>query len=112
MFEDTVGQCNTKFSVAKGYFEGLSSTQRSIFMTSSDFVISCARDRLEDWATALGKTITYINGDYEITNKSNAIISDHFNKNVYIFIIIGIISVSGTGLYFLLKKKKRMKEDK
>ena len=112
MFEDTVGQCNTKFSVAKGYFEGLSSTQRSIFMTSSDVVISCARDRLEDWATALGKTITYINGDYEITNKSNAIISDHFNKNVYFFIIIGVISVSGTGLYFLLKKKKRMKEDK
>ena len=112
MYEDTNGQCNSKFSVAKGYFEGLSSTERDTFMTSNDYVILSARTRLLDWAKHLGKTITYEDGDYVISNSKivspiDGIISKNNNSSSVIVILSLIGITTFCGYIFLRKRKER-----
>ncbi len=108
MYEDTNGQCSSKFSVAKGYFEGLSTSERTTFMTSNDYVIATARERFEAWATHEGKTITLSNGDYVISpvkSIGNIVLKEHNN----VAIIISIVSLIGLGSIsapILLKKRK------
>ena len=108
MFEDTVGQCNTKFDIAQGYFNNMPSYQKNLFMTSNDFVISSARTRLQDWAKALGKQIVSENGDYVIktVKPNNFIISNENNNLLTLIIIVSTLGISIIGGYFYLKKKK------
>ena len=108
MYEDTDNQCSTKFTTAKGYFEGLTSAERNTFMTSSDYVISTARDRLEAWARHQGKTIDYIDGDYLISNISRipAILNNSINNTTIIVAVTVGIAAIAIGGYFLLRKKK------
>ncbi len=108
MYEDTNNQCETKFSVAKGYFEGLTAAQRETFMTSSDYVISTARTRLQAWATHLGKTITYSNGDYVISNSHilNPIIDTSNSESLSIIIAISLLAVTGVVGYFYFQRKE------
>lgn len=109
MFEDTNNQCTSKFSVASGYFNSLSVSERETFMTSSDYVISFARERFEAWARHLGKTISYENGDYVITNERiispiNSVTSD--NPAMIIVIISVVMGGIAIGGYFFIHKKK------
>ena len=108
MYEDTNGQCNTKFSVAKGYFEGLSLSQRNVFMTSTDYVISTARTRFEAWAKALGKVITHIDGDYVISAPKLFTLSEN-NGLIVINIIVSSLAISLLGSYLIIRKKKNSK---
>ena len=109
MYEDTNGQCTTKFATAKGYFEDLTKEERASFMTSNGYVVSTARTRLQAWAAYLGKTITYTNGDYVISSSNvlNPIVLKDSNK-VMIITVISLISVSAIGGYFFLRKRKEM----
>ncbi|MGM9873846.1 MAG: endonuclease [Bacilli bacterium] len=59
MYNDTENQCLTKFNDVINKLNTLSSDEIKTFFTSEDYVISCARERLNAWAIALGKTITY-----------------------------------------------------
>ena len=106
MYEDTNNQCNTKYSVAKGYFENLTKTERTSFMTSSDYVIATARERLEAWARNKGESISLTNGDYVIaTNNGIRLIN---NDNTYIIALaISMISLIGFGGYFFFRFKKK-----
>lgn len=109
MYADTSNQCTSKFSVAKGYFENMSSSGRSTFMTSSDYVIATARARFEAWAASLGKTITYTNGDYVVSNARvmpGVISANSSEKLIPIIIAISLATITFVGGYYFLKRKK------
>lgn len=109
MYEDTNGQCNSKFTVAKGYFEGLSKSERATFMSSDDYVISTARTRLEAWASYLGKSITYSDGDYVISNAKNVSFNSDgivSNDSITLVVVLSSVLFITVGGYFLLKKRK------
>lgn len=110
MYEDTNDQCATKFTIAKGHFEELTVEGRNTFMTSSDYVISTARERLEAWARHQGKTIDYdyVKGDYSISNISRipVILNNSINNTTIIVVVTVCIAVIAIGGYFLLRKKK------
>lgn len=107
MFEDTENQCTTKFTTASGYFNNLSSSEKSTFMNSSDYVISNARERFEAWATNRGKTITYSNGTYAIVNASHRMVSFvNENNTGFIVLLIGIMMCCSTfAIAFYMFKK-------
>ena len=108
MYEDTNNQCTSKFTTAKGYFEGLTSSERSTFMTSDDYVISTARERFEAWARHEGKSINYSNGDYAISNASriNILVNSTVNNSTIVVVVVVGIATLAVGGYFLLRKKK------
>lgn len=109
MYEDTNNQCSTKFNVAKGFFEGLSKAERSDFMTSSDYVISTARTRLEAWARNQGKSIANVNGDYVVSAQQNpiAVMSINSNSNVIIIVVASVIMIAAVGGYFYIRRYKQ-----
>lgn len=109
MYEDTSDQCLSKFPIAKGYFEGLSSSERVSFMISDDYVISEARNRLQDWARHIGKTITLQNGDYVVSNLRNVVSlinTAKVGESMVAVISVTIISLAAVGGYFFLRKRK------
>ena len=108
MFEDTSGQCTTKFNVASTYFNNMPITQRATFMTSDDYVISTARERFEAWARSLGKTISYTNGDYVIQNARSMQIIGNTTDNTALLIVIVSVIMGGIAIggYFFIRKKK------
>ena len=115
MYEDTNSQCETKFSVAKGYFEDMSTSERNTFMTSSDYVISTARERLEAWAKNQGKEIVHINDDYVIQSSLADIqnlLSQDNSTSVLLIIFASIVTLSFTSLILILKKKRLNKNNR
>ena len=68
MFEDAENQCVSKYDEAKELFLALPAEMRSTFMTSSDYVIASARERLQAWAAHEGETIIFVNGDYAMSS--------------------------------------------
>lgn len=107
MFEDTNEQCKTKFPTAKGYFEGLSKAERNTFMTSNDYVISTARERLVAWAAYHGKTITNSGDDGYVINSNKLSITAQNNAVLLITIISVVIISSLTVTYLVIKKRKQ-----
>ncbi len=76
-------------------------------MTSDDYVISTAKDRLDKWLINQGKEISISNGDYVVTTKNSVTSYTQENNHIYLIIAVsGVISISILGFYFLLKKKK------
>ena len=115
MFEDTNNQCETKFGVAQGYFEGLSDSEKTSFMTSDDYVISTARTRFSAWATHLGKVITTDgDGKYIIQNAKFAKTSPDGQLNLeedsslMILFIICTLGAGSLSAFYLVKKKKKI----
>ena len=111
MYEDTDGQCESKLDIAKGYFEGLIASEQEIFMTSSEYVIASARERLIAWATHEGKSITTdSNGKYVISNsiKMTSFGQTELNDDNSIIILFTVCSLGASTLsaFYLLRKKK------
>lgn len=107
MFEDTSKQCVDKFPTAKGYFEGLSKAERNTFMTSNDYVISTARERLVAWAAYHGKTITNSGDDGYVINSNKLSITAQ-NNAILLITIIGVVIISSlTVTYLVIKKRKQ-----
>ena len=106
MYEDTNNQCTSKLDTAIMMFENLSTSGRNTFMTSSDYVIATARERLEAWALNQNKTIDHVNGDYVI----NAQINDINRNNCIILIIVitSIVSLSAASLFLMNTRKKKL----
>ena len=110
MYEDTPNQCSSKFSVAKSYFEALTSEGRSEFMTSNDFVINHARTRLQAWAINLGKEITYVNGDYVVSDSRRTTrLTEGKNNSALILVLAVGFSVSSALTCILIKRKRQVK---
>ena len=115
MYEDTNGQCNTKFETAKGYFEGLSSSEQQKFMNDDDYVISCARTRFYAWARALNITITTnSDGTYTISesraNKSifNSQLGLEDDSTLVILLITLTLGASTLSAFYLIKKRRKI----
>ena len=109
MYTDTSGQCTSKYSVAKGYFNNLSSSDKTTFMTSSDYVIATARERLQAWAAYHGESITLSGGSYVIgSNNGMRLLSGDNSGMIIALATFGVTSVL-LGLSFIgygFKKKK------
>lgn len=107
MYTDTNNQCVSKYPLAKSYYLNLPETEKTIFMTSTDYVISCARNRFIDWAKHNGEII---NANYSISNINNSSITsldDNLSNLITIHLLLITIGCCGTYLVF---KKKRNKE--
>ena len=106
MFEDTNNQCETKLDYAIKYFYNMSTSERSTFMSSNDYVIKTARERLNAWLVNQGKQIEEDNGDYIISplRFTNPIHSENSGALIAIILStsISLIAVSA----FLIKRKK------
>ena len=112
MYEDTNNQCVSKFSVAEGYFEGLTATERNAFMTSNDYVIATARERFEAWAANQKKSIVEENDDYVIKSapKIYGGLAVQEDSQIYLILTVLLSSVGLLGLgWFLYKRKKLLK---
>ena len=106
MYEDTSNQCVSKLSTAIGYYQNLVETDKTTFQTSNDYVISTARERLEAWAAAQGKTINYTNGT--LSNRANVfnIYSGNDNETTLFVLILSVVSLSTVALCFIIKRKR------
>ena len=107
MFEDTDNQCVTKLDIALGYLNNMSAADKQTFMTSNDYVIATARERLNAWARNQGKTISLTNGEFVASSTSNSLINIANNNTLIVVIAVAtsIIALTATG-YFLTKRKR------
>lgn len=105
MFEDSNNQCVSKLPIALDYYKNLSASGKSEFQTSDDYVISTARERLNAWAVAQGKTINYSSG--ELSNKAVMFGFNVATENgTTIIVIVGLISTASLTMLLFIKKKR------
>ena len=109
MYEDTNNQCVSKLTTAINYINNCSSSELETLQTSSDYVISTARERLEAWARNQGKSIDYSSAGSvslkAIKNTMLTSINSPFNNISIIVIICSISVVSIVGIYLIIRKK-------
>lgn len=110
MFEDTENQCVSKLDTAITYFESMSKEERTLFMTSEDYVIATARERLEAWLANQEKQINIVDGDYVISNNkaSMSYFSEEDNGITIILVASSFLSISILGCLLVLKKRKHI----
>ena len=108
MYEDTNNQCNTKLGTAIGYLSGMSSSERSTFSSSNDYVISTARTRLEAWAASKGKTINYNNGSLSPLNTLVSFIGNVNNNIIIVLVLLSLVGLTAIGAhgYIQIKRNK------
>ena len=106
MYADTVNQCGSKCTNALNYFNNLSKEDRVTFMTSEDYVIATARERLLAWAAHEGKTIVLNNGDYVVSSSRTSFASVDNDNSLPIIIIVGLIGLMALSGYLYFKKRK------
>ena len=107
MYEDTNGQCITKLSQALTKLNSMSDDDKNTFMTSNDYVISTARERIEAWARHEGKTFSLTNNTFVVNSASISPITNNVTNNptltiVVIFTTMSLISIGG---YFFIRRK-------
>ena len=109
MYEDTVNQCVEKLDVVLLELNNLSESELNTFTTSSDYVISTARERLEAWARNQGKSIDYSSVGAVALKSINNQLFTSINESIdnILIVIICFISVTSLfALYAIIKKKK------
>lgn len=112
MINDTSNQCKTKLAIAIDKLNSLSVAEKDLFNSSSDYVISTARNRLEAWARSENKILTYNEGVY-VANVNNI---DRFINNIdtNISLLLHLLVFSIGGVTFstclVLRKKKRERQ--
>lgn len=109
MINDTVNQCKAKLGIVIDKLNSLSAIEKDLFNSSTNYVISTARNRLEAWARSEGKVLTYNEGLY-IANVNNI---DRYINNVDTnisllvhLLVFSIGSVTFSTCLILRKKKK------
>ena len=109
MYEDSLNQCETKFEEASLRFGKMDASGRALFMTSSDYVISTARERLLAWARHEGKTIDFVNNDYVVSQSKIVLpilMGDKTIQNSTLIMVITLVSLTALGGYFFVRKRK------
>ena len=113
MYADTEGQCENKFDFAKDYFEDMYIADKTEFMSSNDYVISSARERLLAWARYHNTQITYLNGEYvfsklnSLHNYSGENLFEDNSNSIFTLLVICTVGVGAVSILYLLKKKKK-----
>lgn len=108
MYEDTDNQCLSKFQTAIDMLNTMSLTNKQLFMSSDDYVVSTARTRLQAWATSQGKTISLSDGNIiSSTNQSMSFIANETESSTMIVVlVISSLSLLAIGVFSLKIKKK------
>ena len=107
MYEDTNNQCTTKLDIAIGYLNMMTNSDKQTFMTSNDYVIKTARERINAWCVNQGKTLSLTNNSFVASSVNLPLVEN--NSMLVLVSIISIISISSISIY-LISKKKRLKE--
>lgn len=107
MYEDTDGQCTTKLSSALEKLNSMSNSDKDTFMTSTDYVIATARERIEAWARHEGKTLSLTNNTFVVNSASISPITNNVTNNptLTIVIIVATMSLISIGGYFFIRRK-------
>lgn len=109
MINDTSNQCKTKLDIAIDKLNSLSVTEKDLFNSSSDYVISTARNRLEAWARSENKVLTYNGGVYvaNVNNIDRYINNVDTNISLLVHLVLSAIGSVTFSIFLILRKKKR-----
>ncbi len=105
MYEDTEGQCVSKLGSAIDKLNNMSTSDKSTFWSSNDYVIKTARERIQAWAAHEGKTLSYSGGSFVISGSNGPFIKVNNNNTVLIVLAVMMSMTCLGGLLFLKKKK-------
>ncbi len=109
MINDTVNQCKTKLGIAIDKLNSLSVIEKDLFNSSSDYVISTARNRLEAWARSENKVLTYNEGVYaaNVNNIDRYINNADSNISLLVHLLVFSIGSVAFSTCLILRKKKK-----
>ena len=103
-------RCTANYSAAKTAFNGLTTAERSYFVsqgtTGGQYEEEYAR--LLAWAEANGETIGTAGGKTNVLNSAQilGIINKGNNSYVTIIVVVSLVSLTAIGGYFFLRKRK------
>lgn len=111
MYENTNNQCLTKLDIALEKLNTLSQSDKNTFMTSNDYVIKCARERIQAWARNQGKEFELNNDNNFVINSNNNFNGDNFTDegSTSLIVIICALSLVSTISLLIIKKRKHIK---
>ena len=111
MYENTNNQCLTKLDIALEKLNTLSQSDKNTFMTSNDYVIKCARERIQAWARNQDKEFELNNDNNFVINSNNIFNGDNFTDkdSTSLIIIICALSLVSTISLLIIKKRKHIK---
>lgn len=112
MYENTNNQCLTKLDIALEKLNTLSQSDKNTFMTSNDYVIKCARERIQAWARNQDKEFELNNNNNNfVINSNNIFNGDNFTDggSTNLIIIICALSLVSTISLLIIKKRKHIK---
>ena len=108
MINDTVNQCKTKLGIAIDKLNSLSVIEKDLFNSSSDYVISTSRNRLEAWARSEGKVLTYNEGVYAANANNIDRYINNADSNISLLVHLLVFSIGSVtfSTCLILRKKK------
>ena len=109
MINDTTNQYKTKLGIAIDKLNSLSIIEKDSFNSSSDYVISTARNRLEAWARSEGKVLTYNEGVYAANANNIDRYINNIDTNISLLVHILVFSIGSVtfSTCLILRKKKK-----
>lgn len=109
MINDTTNQCKTKLGIAIDKLNSLSAIEKDLFNSSSDYVISTARNRLEAWARSEGKVLTYNEGVYAANANNIDRYINNVDTNISLLVHLLVFSIGSVtfSTCLILRKKKK-----
>lgn len=109
MINDTTNQCKTKLGIAIDKLNSLSNVEKDLFNSSSDYVISTARNRLEAWARSEGKELTYNEGVYAANANNIDRFINNTDSNISLLVHLLVFSIGSVtfSTCLILRKKKK-----
>lgn len=109
MINDTTNQCKTKLGIAIDKLNSLSAIEKDLFNSSTNYVISTARNRLEAWARSEGKVLTYNEGVYvaNVNNIDRYINNVDTNISLLVHLLVFSIGSVTFSTCLILRKKKK-----
>ncbi|MDD7715797.1 MAG: hypothetical protein PUJ84_07875, partial [Mollicutes bacterium] len=99
----------TKLGITIEKLNSLSAIEKDLFNSSTNYVISTARNRLEAWARSEGKVLTYNEGVYAANANNIDRYINNAASNISLLVhllVFSIGSVAFSSCLILRKKKK------
>lgn len=107
MYQDTNGQCTSKFSEAVNRLNTMSKADKDSFWTPSTYKTNKAKERIMAWADYLGKELTYTDGKYVVNGSRTINLLPQDKGIITALIVLSIASITLVGGYLLFKRKKK-----
>lgn len=111
MIEDTPGQCSGeegKLNLALKKLNRLPEEEKNTFLTSSNYVIATARERIKAWAIHEGKEVAFDSTNFVLDSNYDSMLITRENENISVLVIVLSVSfICVSGCLILRSKKKR-----